>query len=242
MQVKLFGILVLLLTLTGCVTAPQLPISINTEIFSNPDSRVGVAMDLVASPNLQLPGAGCLLCLAVAAGANSDLSAHSKTLSTDEIDQLKSDAAESLKAQGREVTLIEEPLLLDKLPKTKDLGDGFAKRDFSSLVEQYQLGHMLVIDINAVGMTRPYASYVPTGAPQATVIGSAFLIDLTTNKYEWYLPISLYLGADGEWDEPNDFPGLTNAYYQVLESLKDMILAPLDLTRPTFEASEAQDQ
>lgn len=242
MQIKLFGVIPLLLILTGCVAPPQTPISLNTDILSNSESRVGVAMDVLPSPNLQLPGADCLLCLAVAAGANSDLSAHSKTLSIKEIAQLKSDAVNSLKTQGREANLIDEPLVIDKLPKTKDLGDGFSKRDFSSFAEQYQLGHMLVVDINAVGMTRPYASYIPTGAPQATVSGNAFLIDLNTNRYEWYLPISLYLGAEGEWNEPKDFPGLTNAYYQVLERLKDMILSPLNLTQPIAEAGEATSQ
>jgi hypothetical protein len=214
--------------LAGCVSPPQTAVSFSTEIFNNPETRVGVAMDTLPSPNLQLPGASCLLCLAVAANANSELSTHTKNLPTDEIVQLRADVVTALKNQGRDILVVDEPLLVDKLPKTKSLGIGYSKRDFSGYAEQYQLGHMIVIDINSVGMTRPYASYIPTGVPQAAVVGSVAMVDLKSNKYHWYLPINLYLSAEGEWDEPNDFPGLTNAYYQVLESLRDKVLKPLN--------------
>ena len=32
--------------------------------------------------------------------------------------------------------------------------------------------------------------------------------------------------ADGAWDEPAKFPGLTNAYFQVVELGKDEVLRP----------------
>jgi len=238
MQVKLLGIFALLLTLTGCVTPPQPPVSLNAEFLTASDNRIGVAMDTMPSPNLQLPGANCLLCIAVASGANSELSAHAKTLSTEELAQLKAEVLAVLKEQGRNVILVDDPLLINKLPKTKGLGEGFAKRDFSSFAEQHGLDHLLVIDINGIGMTRPYTSYIPMGAPQATVSGTAFLIDLQSNKYEWYLPIDLHLGTEGEWDEPKDFPGLTNSYYQVLESLRDRVLSPLTIQAPIAQITE----
>ncbi|MDG1310448.1 MAG: hypothetical protein P8P26_00120 [Porticoccaceae bacterium] len=228
MRIKILLILAAATALGGCVSPPQTPVSLSTEILTNPESRVGIAMDTLPPANLQLPGVSCLLCLAVASGANSELSAHAKTLSMDEIIQLKADVVSTLKNQDRETLVVDKPLLIDKLPKTKRLGAGYSKRDFSSYAEQYQLGHMIVIDINRVGMTRPYASYILTGAAQAAVAGCVAMVDLKTNKYNWYLPIDLYLSVDGEWDESKDFPGLTNAYYQVLESLRDMVLSPLN--------------
>lgn len=164
MRIKILLILAAATALAGCVSPPQTPVSLSTEILTNPESRIGIAMDTLPTANLQLPGASCLLCLAVASGANSELSAHAKTLSTDEIIQLKADLVSTLKNQDREILVVDEPLLIDKLPKTKRLGADYSKRDFSSYAEQYQLGHMIVIDINWVGMTRPYASYIPTGA------------------------------------------------------------------------------
>lgn len=61
------------------------------------------------------------------------------------------------------------------------------------------------------------------------------MVDVDTNAYHWYLPINLHLSAEGEWKEPPTFPGLTNAYYQVLEKLRDMVLEPLP------HLSEAQE-
>ena len=227
MKVKLFAISVLLLTLIGCAS-PQSPVVLNDDIIRNADNRIGVAMNASPEAELRLPGADCLLCLAVAFGVNSDLNNHAKTLSTDDLDDLKIAVGDTLERQGRNIVVVEDDLDIDKLEKTKSLGEGFSKKDFSGFANKYQIDHMIVIDIDFIGLTRPYASYVPTGQPQAAVHGRVSMVNLETNKYNWYLPIRLYLSADGEWDEPTEFPNLTNAYYQVIENLRDMILAPLD--------------
>lgn len=169
MRIKTLLLLTLLTTLVGCVGTPQTPVSLNNEILMNPDNRVGVALDVLPKPGLGLPGADCLLCLAVAAGANSDLSAHTKQLSIAEVKQLQPMVLEALKGQGKEVVLVDEPLNVDKLPKTKGLEIGYSKRDFSGLADQLAVDQLLVIDIDAIGMTRSYASYVPTSPPQAVV-------------------------------------------------------------------------
>ena len=227
MKAKVLAISVLLMTLIGCAS-PQSQVVLNNDIIRNTDNRIGVAMDASPEAGLSLPGATCLLCLAVAVGVNSDLNAYAKTLSTDDLDDLKSSVGHALERQGRNIVVIEDDLAIDKLAKTRSLGEGFSKTDFSGFANKYQIDHMIVIDIDFIGLTRPYSSYIPTGQPQAAVRGRVSMVNLETNKYNWYLPISLYLSADGEWDEPTEFPNLTNAYYQVLENLRDMILAPLD--------------
>jgi hypothetical protein len=40
------------------------------------------------------------------------------------------------------------------------------------------------------------------------------------------MPLTVMKAADGKWDEPDRFPGLTNAYYQALESSRDRLLQP----------------
>ena len=64
------------------------------------------------------------------------------------------------------------------------------------------------------------------GDPKAEIVGSVYLVNTTNNAYEWFSPISITIGADGEWDESPDFPGLTNAYYQAIETTRDKILKP----------------
>lgn len=227
MRIKALLLLLVSTILVGCVGTPQSLVSLDNEILMHPDNRIGVAMDALPKPGLGLPGADCLLCLAVAAGANSDLSSHAKQLSTAEVEQLKPEVVAALKEQGKDSVLIKDQLNIIKLPKTKKLGDGFSKRDFSGLAEELQVDQLLVIDINSIGMTRSYASYVPTSPPQATVLGTVFLVDVGTNAYHWYMPLNLRLSAEGEWKEPPEFPGLTNAYYQVIEKLRDMVLESL---------------
>jgi len=52
------------------------------------------------------------------------------------------------------------------------------------------------------------------------------MVDLTSNAYDWYMPLNVLKSADGRWDEPPKFPGLTNAYFQALEESKDQLLRP----------------
>lgn len=68
--------------------------------------------------------------------------------------------------------------------------------------------------------------------------GAVFLVDTDTNAYHWYLPIDLNLSAEGEWKEPPEYPGLTNAYYQVLEKLSDIVLEPLPKFPELQEAAQ----
>jgi hypothetical protein len=42
------------------------------------------------------------------------------------------------------------------------------------------------------------------------------------------MPVELAKGSDGPWDESPSFPGLTNAYFQVLEMGKDAFLKPFN--------------
>jgi hypothetical protein len=58
------------------------------------------------------------------------------------------------------------------------------------------------------------------------LVGSASMVDLSTHALEWYLPLDVSRAADGNWDEPPKFPGLSNAYYQVLETGMDMVRKP----------------
>jgi hypothetical protein len=128
-----------------------------------------------------------------------------------------------LNEHGVSVVAFEEPILLSELPKHSGSSENGARRDFSAYAEK-GITHLLVIDIEMIGVERMYTSYVPTSDPKAIFKGSAFLVDVTTNEYEWFKHIEHYRSAEGEWDESPDYPALTNAYYQVLaEARADVI-------------------
>ena len=51
------------------------------------------------------------------------------------------------------------------------------------------------------------------------------MVDVRTNAFSWYMPVDYHLSAEGELDEPPEYPALTNSYYQLLEKLRDEVLA-----------------
>ena len=174
----------------------------------------------------RFPGADCLLCLGVATVANNSLTQHVKTLSHEDLAQLKAAAGDALRAKGFEVIVIQEPLDTKSLAWGKK-GENLADKDYSPFQAKHQVDKLLVIQLDWVGVTRTYASYIPTSDPKAHVAGMGFIVDTRTNVYDLYLPIDVQKSAGLKWDEPPKFPGLTNAYYQAMESTRDLVLEAL---------------
>ncbi len=219
--------------LAGCAAPPQPPVDIGAEYFTPgkaKTSRVGVVMADLPKPDTAFPGADCLLCIALANGVHSKLSAEVQTFSTAELKPLPADLVAALKARGQDAVLIDDgPLDIVALPNLPSSSDGTnkARKDFSSFKTKHGVDRLLVVHISSLGVWRSYSAYIPTALPKAVLNGTVSLVDLNTNTLDWYLPLALSREADGAWDEPPKYPGLSNAYYQVLESAIDMIKKPL---------------
>src|SRR4029079_13742290 len=112
---------------------------------------------------------------------------------------------------------------LDKFKDRPNPEAGFARKDFSALRASAGIDRLLVIHVAALGAWRNYSAYIPNGPPVAVFKAQAYIIDLVTHKYDWYQEFALSQAAEGPWAEPPKFPGLTNAYFQVLERGKDSI-------------------
>jgi hypothetical protein len=213
--------------LAGCATPPQNPVSMGANTFAEPGLRVGVAMGKMPKVDTSFPGAGCLLCMAAASVANSSLTSHAQTLPSDDLARLKADIAEALKLKGQVPVVIEEAIVVGDLPNASSTVPNAARKDYSSLKSKYQLDKLVVVELTEIGITRPYSAYVPTGEPKSVVNGVSYIVNLKDNSYEWYLPIAQQKGAQGAWDEAPKYPGLSNAYFQVVEQARDSILQPL---------------
>lgn len=183
-------------------------------------------MTALPTVDTTFPGAACLLCLAAASIANSGLTTYTKTLPSDDLAALKIQVADALRKKGARVTMIGK-LDINALPDSAKAAPNFARKDFTSLKSKYNVDKLLVIDISMAGIERNYASYIPAGDPKAKVAGSSYIVNLNDNAFEWYLPLNVMKASDGKWDEAPKYPGLTNAYYQVVELTKDQLLAPL---------------
>ena len=227
MNIRLSALLVsALIFLAGCATAPQLPLPVAPQAFAAPSNSYGVVVAKLPVVDTSFPGAGCLLCLAAASIANSELTAHAKTLPSEDLATLNIQVADILRKKGAKVTMI-DTFDISALPDSSKAAPNFARKDFTGLKAKYKVDKLLVILISMAGIERNYASYVPTGDPKAKVAGASYIVNLNDNSLEWYMPINVLKSSDGKWDEPPKFPGLTNAYYQVLELTKDQLLAPL---------------
>nr|WP_240733945.1 hypothetical protein [Dyella soli] len=212
--------------MSGCAVAPQRPIAFAAPSGTTQAEKVGIAMTALPKVDTSLPGAGCLLCMAAASLANEKLTSYAHSLPAEGLPHLKNDVADLLRKQGVNVVVIDEPLVVDKLPKATAKGDDIPRKDYSSLRTKYSIDHLIVIDIQQIGFERTYADYFPTSDPKGAVTGVGYEVNLGTNTYEWYSPLSIRISTDGKWDEPPMFPGLTNAYYQALETSKDDLLKP----------------
>lgn len=213
------------LLLTACASAPQLPVPLTAQTFAVPGVRVGIAVTALPVVNTFFPGAGCLLCLAAAELNHTTMSAHVKSLPYENLPAVKDEIAAILKKKGHTVVMLDK-LDMRALPDFKHEGKSFARTDFTSLKGKYSIDKLVVVTIAMAGIERNYASYIPVAPPKARIVGTGYLVNLDTNALEWYMPLDVMKASDGEWDEPPKFPGLTNAYFQTLETSRSMIVAP----------------
>ncbi|HEY9023812.1 MAG TPA: hypothetical protein VIP05_05900 [Burkholderiaceae bacterium] len=211
------------MSLAACqTTPPQSPIALTKENLAAQKGRVAVGIR-VASPDLYLPGANCLLCIGAATVANSSLNTYTKTLKTDELVAIRAEIVEDLRKKGVDAAPIDAPIDFDKLSDLK-LGPNFSTKDFAPIAKGFD--HVVVINIQQIGFVRNYAAYVPTSDAKATLAGFSYMVDLKTNRLEWFDHLVITRSADGAWDEAPSFPGLTNAYFQAIEQAKDRMKGP----------------
>lgn len=212
--------------LTGCMTPPQLPVPLQAQALAAPETRVGIVVTKLPVVDTQFPGAGCLLCLAAASIANSQMTTHTKTLPYENFPQVKDELAALLKKKGVTATLIDS-LDVDALPDFNTDGKvNAARKNFTSLKAKYNIDKLLVVSLSMAGIERNYSAYIAVSDPKARITGSGYLVNLNDNQLDWFLPLNVSKASDGKWDEPPKFPGLTNAYFQTLEMTRDQILAP----------------
>jgi len=228
MRLRLTGLLLAAtFVFTGCATAPPTAQPLRSEALATQGTRIGVALSTLPKPDTQFPGASCLLCYATASAVNSSLTTQVRTFTTQDLVAVRDDLAKLLRERGMEPVLIAQEIDLERLPEgSKDAGR--ARRDFTALRSAHKIDKLLVVQVDGLGVTRNYSAYVPTGDPRATLNGAGYIVDLATQKLDWYLPLAVSVpAADNKWDEPPKYPGVTNAYFQALEMAMDQLKQPL---------------
>ena len=212
-----------LLVSIGCVSIQE-PIAVEDGLYQDAD-RLLVVMEQIPQATTHFPGADCLLCLLTAEGLHMTLGEHVETLKAEEFKVIESQIAAKLRENGLDVVISDEPVTVRDLPRAPSSGENMSSRDFTNLAAEHEASHVLVISVNLIGISRAFASYIPTEEPVARVRGFGYLVDVRDGTFDWYQPFDVAQGVEGEWDQPPDFPKLTNAFYQVLAKAQDEILS-----------------
>lgn len=221
----------------GCATPPQKPIALSPTMANAESGRIGVGMTALPKVETHLPGASCLLCIIAASIANSGIADLAGTLPYEDLPNLKNEVAELLRKKGVDAMVITENLDVGALSNFSSDEPNFARKDFLPLGKKYNIDRILVIEIRALGFIRNYSAYFPTSDPKSLLDGVGYVVNLKNNSYDWYLPVLISKSADKNWDEPPEYPGLTNAYFQALAIGRDAFLLPFAsdpvLTQPS---------
>lgn len=218
---KVFILIVLFtIFLTGCKSTPQPAVRLKPELL-NENTRIGIYVNEIGSATTSIQGADCLLCYGVAVAANSSLTSHLESLPMSDIESAKQVVYDGYKSKTSHVEFVN--LSKDKLSTLKKFrGElGFAKKDYRSLKSELNIDVLVLLNIRRHGAYRMYSAYVPVTDPQGYVSGVLYSVDLETNQYIQFQRFERKILVEGEWDEPKQqFPGVTNAYYQAVEKVK----------------------
>ena len=225
--IRQWFLVAIVIVVAGCSATPQAPVALHDNFWGGVSgARIAVVVPDIPDPSMAFPGANCLLCIAVVSGVHSKLVDHVKTFPKDDIVVLKDMLVRQLNESGAQAKAIDAFDHLAELPKIRSDAPNAADRDFGVFKSEFNATHVLVVSIQQIGAIRPIASYAPTDVPKASVVGSAYLVNVADNSYEWYAPLTMTLAALGEWDEPPKIPGLTSAYFQALAMTRDRVLDP----------------
>lgn len=219
--------------LAGCSSMTSKPVALDQSYYESGE-EVSVYVEPLPEASMKYPGASCLLCLGAAAAANDKLASRVSEFSTDELETIGIDVIKFFEDKGFTVHEMGEDFEVDRKalprfrkPSQAEEGAVYTRRDYRSLREDVETDELLLLRFKHVGVERTYNGYIPTGQPQAVVQGQISLVDLETNELILNQSLQIHAKVDGEWDEPPNFPGITTAYYEVVEKARDRIVQTL---------------
>jgi hypothetical protein len=225
---RLLLILFLLSSFVGCATKPQGPVAFDEKKLDPRRSTIGIVMSPVPAVAVSYPGANCLICVGAAKVINSALEKHTSQLATDELKSIEGDLEKKLSTRGFRVNILPKEVIAKPFPEKKATEENQASRDYSRLKSEYEIDKFLFISVAGTGFDRRYADLFPTSPPMAVTRGVVSLVDIETGSFLAYKRIELTIATQGDWDEPDRFPGLTAAYYEAIERFKDETLKTFD--------------
>lgn len=218
---------VALVAMVGCVAVQQ-PISFSLSPETAKGS-IGIVQVESPVPGAQYTGNIGLLDLAIIAAANGGLNKHLKQQDfAADYQKLPTELQGILEAKGYKVVMIDKDINTKVAAKFKAPVKGVNKTNFSSYKTQYGVDHLLILAMPSVGTTRSYYGPIPTSEPLATATISVELVDLNSNKVEWFSRETSSHVIEKPWDEGSkNWPNLTNAVFTSVDEAVKLIKTEL---------------
>lgn len=238
-RIRLAGLFLALGLLGGCAVV-QTPIPASAKLFDNRASTVAVAVQKLPEPNQSMTGAQGVLDYAINKANAKAIVDRLQQQDFSAVKNLPQAFAQGLESRQIKTVLVPEPLDTEQLAKfTEGSGDGVAKMDYRPLAKRYGADRLLLIESKWLGTQRNYYAFMPLGAPVGYVSLVGQMIDLRTNRLEWYEPVQITTPVAGEWDEAPDYPNLMKSVDASTQSASAKLRAAFFMEQATQAVSAA---
>lgn len=209
------AVVVVSLAAAGCVTN----VAMQDSFWSETGRTVGVAVVAFPQPAVLRAGSQGALDVVINAAATADLAQKLSTFDPSAFTAIREEVAGVLRERGMRPVIIEELIDVEALPKAEQ-GGGRSGRDYSELGRRYDVDHLVLLSIQAVGATRKYYGFIAVGPHYGYCVGSGELIDLATSEVTWRYTMGYNASrvkVDGQWRNPPDYPEMLAATAQAID-------------------------
>ncbi|RZT36861.1 hypothetical protein [Cupriavidus agavae] len=207
----LAGLLLAASILSGCAVV-QKPIPATSAIFEQKESTVVVAIEKMPEPGQVMLGSQGLLDIVINRANAKAIVDRLQTQDFSQVSGLPQSFRSGLESRQIKVVMIDAALDTETMPKfTEGSGEGIALRDYRPLAKQYKADKLLLITPRSLGTVRSYYGFMPLGAPMGYIALTGQLVNLSTNKLEWYDRVEVQTAALGEWDQAPEYDNLMKA-------------------------------
>lgn len=236
-RIRLAGLFLALSLLAGCAVV-QKPIPASTKLFDDRTSTVAVAVQKLPEPNHSMVGAQGILDYAINKANAQAIVERLQRQDFSVVKALPQEFAKGLESRQIKVVLVPEPLDMEQLKKfTEGSGDGVAEMDYRPLAKQYGADRLLLVAPRWLGTARQYYGFMPLGAPEGYVSLVGQLIDLRTNRLQWYEPVRVHTPVTGEWDEAPEYANLMKSVDESTQAAVSRLRAAFFMEQVTKAAT-----
>jgi hypothetical protein len=195
----------------GCAGVQKIPV--DQSLWSQKQTKIGVAIAALPEPAAHRVGAQGLLDLAINAGMASDLEKHLKTLEPSAFAPVLQQFEGRLRSAGFATKRIAAPVDVSKLPDAKTKDAQHFGRDIGALAAAEGVDAVLLVSLVRWGTLRSYYGFMPLGDPKALfqVVGRLISRDGRLRWQDLEPEPDSTTAVDGEWDQAPGFPNVTLA-------------------------------